>query len=137
MRRRPPRSTLFPYTTLFRSMCTAPHEIAAEAHAMFLETNLGDPGHFPGTARLERELLEDLKELLPAPAGAAGRYLPGGSEATRLAWCPARPRRERERREDLKERRHAPAGAEGRYLTGGSEANLLACYIAREKTGKR
>src|ERR1041385_2252855 len=72
------------------SMCTAPHEIAAEAHAMFLETNLGDPGHFPGTARLERELLEDLKELLHAPAGAEGRYLTGGSEANLLACYIAR-----------------------------------------------
>src|SRR5260370_30322203 len=29
MIRRPPRSTLFPYTTLFRSHCTAPGEVEA------------------------------------------------------------------------------------------------------------
>src|SRR5258708_11182135 len=32
MIRRPPRSTLFPYTTLFRSLCTTPC-ICASAHA--------------------------------------------------------------------------------------------------------
>lgn len=72
------------------SMCTAPHEVAADAHALFLETNLGDPGHFPGTARLEREVLDDLKALLHAPAGAAGRYLTGGTEANLLACYLAR-----------------------------------------------
>lgn len=72
------------------SMCTAPHEAAAEAHALFLETNLGDPAHFPGTARLEREVLDDLKELLHAPAGAEGRYLTGGTEANVLACYLAR-----------------------------------------------
>lgn len=72
------------------SMCTEPHEAAAEAHALFLETNLGDPAHFPGTARLEREVLDDLKALLHAPAGAAGRYLTGGTEANLLACYLAR-----------------------------------------------
>ncbi|HUR25520.1 MAG TPA: tyrosine decarboxylase MfnA [Candidatus Thermoplasmatota archaeon] len=72
------------------SMCTAPHEVAAEASAMFLETNLGDPGHFPGTARLEQEVLADLLSLLHAPAGAAGRYLTGGTEANLLACWLAR-----------------------------------------------
>jgi tyrosine decarboxylase / aspartate 1-decarboxylase len=72
------------------SMCTAPHEVAAEANALFLETNLGDPGHIPGTARLEREVLHDLKDLLHAPRAAAGRYLTGGTEANLLACWVAR-----------------------------------------------
>ena len=72
------------------SMCTAPQEAAAEAHALFLETNLGDPAHFPGTARLEQEVLADLKQLLRAPAGAAGRYVSGGTEANILACWLAR-----------------------------------------------
>jgi tyrosine decarboxylase/aspartate 1-decarboxylase len=72
------------------SMCTAPHEVAAEAHALFLETNLGDPEHFPGTARLEQEVLADLRRLLHAPDGAAGRYLTGGTEANILACWLAR-----------------------------------------------
>src|SRR5256884_8923920 len=43
MIRRPPRSTLFPYTTLFRS-----HEVATELGApldVFLVRKLGAPGH--------------------------------------------------------------------------------------------
>lgn len=72
------------------SMCTAPHEAAADAHALFLETNLGDPAHFPGTARLEREVLDDLRQLLHAPAAAQGRYLTGGTEANILACYLAR-----------------------------------------------
>lgn len=72
------------------SMCTAPHEVAAEANALFLETNLGDPAHFPGTARLEREVMADLKSLLHAPQAAEGRYLTGGTEANLLACWIAR-----------------------------------------------
>ncbi len=72
------------------SMCTAPHEVAAEAHALFLETNLGDPGHFPGTARLEREVLDDLLRLCHAPRGAEGRFISGGTEANILACYVAR-----------------------------------------------
>jgi tyrosine decarboxylase/aspartate 1-decarboxylase len=72
------------------SMCTAPHEVAAAAHAQFLDTNLGDPGHFPGTARLEKEVLADLLQLLRAPPGAAGRFLTGGTEGNLLAAYLAR-----------------------------------------------
>ncbi len=72
------------------SMCTAPHAAAHEAYAMFLETNLGDPGHFPGTARLEQEVLEDFKALTHAPAKGAARFLTGGTEANLLAMMMAR-----------------------------------------------
>lgn len=74
------------------SMCTEPHEVAREAHALFLETNLGDPGHFPGTARLEREALADVLSLLHAPAGAEARLVSGGTEANILACWLARER---------------------------------------------
>lgn len=72
------------------SMCTAPHEMAAAAHQRFLETNLSDPGHFPGTAALEEEVLQDLLQLMHAPAGAAGRLVSGGTEANLLACHLAR-----------------------------------------------
>ena len=74
------------------SMCTAPHEMAALAHARFLETNLGDPGHFPGTAQMEQEALADLLALLNAPAGAEGRFVSGGTEANLMACYLARER---------------------------------------------
>lgn len=72
------------------SMCTEPHELAAAANAMFLETNLGDPAHFPGAARLEREVLEDLRQLLHGPKSSQGRYVTGGTEANLLAAYLAR-----------------------------------------------
>ncbi len=72
------------------SMCTAPHDVARWAHDLFLETNLGDPGHFPAAAQLEREVLQDFTRLLHAPRGAGARYLTGGTEANLLALYLAR-----------------------------------------------
>lgn len=72
------------------SMCTAPHELALVAAAMFQETNLGDPAHFPGAARLEQEILADLAEMTGATGPAAVRYLTGGTEANLLACALAR-----------------------------------------------
>jgi len=46
------------------SMCTEPLPIAKRAHAMFLEANLGNPGYYKGTWRLERETLRILADLL-------------------------------------------------------------------------
>ena len=40
------------YKRVLSSMCTYPHEIAAYAHNMFLESNLGDSGLFPGTKEM-------------------------------------------------------------------------------------
>lgn len=71
-------------------MCTAPHAIAAEAHGLFLETNLGDPDHFPGAAGLEKELLEDFRLLLHGPKKAQARFLTGGTEANLMAMYVAR-----------------------------------------------
>ena len=36
------------HTYILSSMCTLPHPVAVKAHCMFMETNLGDPGLFPG-----------------------------------------------------------------------------------------
>jgi tyrosine decarboxylase/aspartate 1-decarboxylase len=46
------------------SMCTEPLPIARRAHSMFLEANLGNPGYYKGTWRLERETLRILADLL-------------------------------------------------------------------------
>jgi len=46
------------------SMCTEPLPIARRAHAMFLEANLGNPGYYKGTWRLERGTLRILADLL-------------------------------------------------------------------------
>ena len=48
---------------ILSSMCTIPPPVAVQAHTMFMETNLGDPGLFPGTASLERLLIQRLGTL--------------------------------------------------------------------------
>ena len=68
------------YRNILSSMCTPPHPVAARAHALFLETNLGDPGLFPGTAALEDLLVERLGTLMHHP-GAGGYATSGGTES--------------------------------------------------------
>ena len=53
----------YSYDRFFSTMCTLPHPIAVRAHDMFLETNLGDPGLFPGVAELEERVVQMLGEL--------------------------------------------------------------------------
>lgn len=72
------------------SMCTDPHPSARFASNLFVETNLGDPEHFPGTARLEQEALADCRDLVGAPRGAGARFLTGGTEANLYALYMAR-----------------------------------------------
>src|SRR3712207_8388761 len=45
MIRRPPRSTLFPYTTLFRSQCGLPKQMALELFKPFVMKRLVDLNH--------------------------------------------------------------------------------------------
>jgi tyrosine decarboxylase/aspartate 1-decarboxylase len=68
------------YDHVLSSMCSIPHPIAAKAHAMFLETNLGDPGLFRGTAALEEMLVERLGTLFHQ-SGAGGYTTSGGTES--------------------------------------------------------
>ena len=50
MIRRPPRSTLFPYTTLFRSVCTFSNAPLSELSAVkFLFGEIPARGHLPVT----------------------------------------------------------------------------------------
>ncbi|MGB0651798.1 MAG: tyrosine decarboxylase MfnA [Thermoplasmatota archaeon] len=88
------------------SMCTAPHELARAAHDLFLETNLGDPDHFPGIAALEKELLADFVALFCGPETAGARYLTGGTEANLLALYAARERGAGKRKVVLPESAH-------------------------------
>src|SRR2546426_12091454 len=93
MIRRPPRSTLFPYTTLFRSGChpldvdarlpdvVAPHDTPEIVHAflrtLFIEVfeqcqALGQPGPAGAGADKLRKQCQDL-ELVRAESGSAAR----------------------------------------------------------------
>lgn len=68
------------------SMCTAPHPLAEQAHVLFLEANLGDPGHFPGAHQIEQEYQRELLSLCGASVGRGGAQVTsGGSEANILA----------------------------------------------------
>ena len=62
------------------SMCTEPNKIAKEAHAMFVEANLGNPGLYPGTVALENELIRMTSSLLHGD-GISGLTVSGGTEA--------------------------------------------------------
>lgn len=68
------------YEKILTSMCTYPHEIAAYAHKMFLEANLGDSGLFPGAKEMEEEAVQMIGELL-GNENAFGYISTGGTES--------------------------------------------------------
>ncbi|NLD56897.1 MAG: tyrosine decarboxylase MfnA [Methanomicrobiales archaeon] len=65
---------------ILSSMCTLPHSVAVRAHCMFMETNLGDPGLFPGTTALEQLLVKRFCDLFHGPDGG-GYATSGGTES--------------------------------------------------------
>ncbi|MFX0099533.1 MAG: tyrosine decarboxylase MfnA [Candidatus Hodarchaeota archaeon] len=66
------------------SMCTYPHEFAKKVACMFPEKNLGDPGLFPGTASLEKEVVQMIGDMLGS-SRVVGNITTGGSEANIIA----------------------------------------------------
>jgi len=71
------------------SMCTEPLPVAQEAHAQFLEVNLGNPAYYKGTWRLEREVVKRLAEMLHERS-AGGFTISGGTEGNITALWLAR-----------------------------------------------
>jgi tyrosine decarboxylase / aspartate 1-decarboxylase len=71
------------------SMCTCPHPVGVEAYLMFLESNLGDPGLFPGTKAMEDEVITMFGELL-GKRDVFGHIITGGTEANLMAMRAAR-----------------------------------------------
>jgi tyrosine decarboxylase/aspartate 1-decarboxylase len=71
------------------SMCTRPHPFAQSLFCLNIEKDLGDPGLFPGTAQIEKEVTGMLSSLL-SYSGAAGNIVSGGTEANILALWAAR-----------------------------------------------
>ncbi len=71
------------------SMCTSPHPLAEKAYQMFFESNLGDSGLFPGSAQLEKEVIDQLATLLQSKS-ATGFIVSGGTEANLMAFLAAR-----------------------------------------------
>ncbi|MEM3086989.1 MAG: tyrosine decarboxylase MfnA [Halobacteria archaeon] len=78
------RARDLPWGRILSSMCTPPHPVAVRAHSLFLATNLGDHALFPGTRRLEQEVLAAYARLLGKP-GAPGTFTTGGTESNLLA----------------------------------------------------
>ena len=77
------------YDKIFSSMCTPAHPIALKAHQLFQETNLGDPGLFPGAAELEQRAVKIIADLLGYP-DAVGYLSTGGTESNIQAIRAAR-----------------------------------------------
>ncbi len=74
---------------ILSSMCTSPQAIAKTAYSRFIESNLGDPGLFAGSSELEKEVINQLLDLLNCPGGA-GSIVSGGTEANLTALWAAR-----------------------------------------------
>jgi tyrosine decarboxylase/aspartate 1-decarboxylase len=73
------------------SMCTRPLDIAKVAHGMFIEANLGNPGLYPGSKKLERELVGMQADLLHG-TNVTGHVGGGGTESNITALWIARNR---------------------------------------------
>jgi tyrosine decarboxylase / aspartate 1-decarboxylase len=71
------------------SMCTKPHPIAQKAYQLYLDSNLGDPGLFPGSSQLEKEVINQLASLFHGE-NCVGSIVSGGTEANLLALLAAR-----------------------------------------------
>jgi tyrosine decarboxylase/aspartate 1-decarboxylase len=74
------RSRDHKYDKFLSTMCAQPHPIAVKAHNLFLETNLGDPGLFPGVAELEHKAIRMMGELL-GRKDVVGYISTGGTES--------------------------------------------------------
>lgn len=83
------RSADVSYDRVLSAMCTRPHPIAARAHNVFMETNLGDAGLFPGTHELEQKVVGMLGSML-GDAGVHGYITTGGTESNIQAIRAAR-----------------------------------------------
>jgi tyrosine decarboxylase/aspartate 1-decarboxylase len=57
------------------SMCTIPPPIAQAAYQMFLSSNLGDGGLFPGSHQLENEVVGQLSNILHGKGSLASSFL--------------------------------------------------------------
>ncbi len=80
----------FSSSRILGSMCTAPHPLAQQAAALYMETNMGDPELFLGTKELEKRVLNMAADLLHAPPNYGGLFLSGGTESNLTALHIAR-----------------------------------------------
>ena len=74
---------------IINSMCTTPLPISLQAHMQFIESNLGNSGLYPGTMTLEKEVMEQLGQLMNG-ADIQGHIVNGGTESNIMALWIAR-----------------------------------------------
>ena len=75
---------------ILNSMYTTPHPIAVRAHMQFMESNMGNPGLYPGTAEMEKNVISMLKSLVNAGDDVTGHLTDGGTESNITAMWIAR-----------------------------------------------
>ncbi len=78
------------FSRILGTMCAKPEENLKRIYMDFLETNLGDPGKFPGTKEIEDKLTDMVLDLFNAPESAGCRVVSGGTEGNMLAVAIAR-----------------------------------------------
>jgi len=83
------RDSSFSDGKVIGSMCTAPLDLAKDAHMQFIETNLGNAGLYPGTCDLEKEVVDAMAGMLHGK-DLSGSIVSGGTEANITALWVAR-----------------------------------------------
>ena len=71
------------------SMCSEAHPFAKDIYCKFLDSNLGDPGLFKGTKKIEDMVINDIGNLLSGDK-VYGNIVTGGTEANMMAIRAAR-----------------------------------------------
>ncbi len=71
------------------SMYSTPPEIVLRVFFKFYQANLGNPGLYPGTVEMEREVIKFLNRLVSGSSGH-GQIVSGGTEANIIALWAAR-----------------------------------------------
>jgi tyrosine decarboxylase/aspartate 1-decarboxylase len=110
------------------SMCTKPHSLAKQVYIRYLEKNLGDPGLFPETSKIEQEAIQMMGSLLSNPK-AHGYIVSGGTEANILALWVARNLARGERREVI-----VPTSA---HISFDKAADLLDLKLIKVRLNKQ
>ncbi len=72
------------------SMYTSPPEIAIKAFIRFYQANLGNPGLYPGTVKMEQKVVKFLLKLTSGKPDFYGHIVSGGTEANIIALWAAR-----------------------------------------------
>lgn len=74
---------------VINSMCTTPLPISLKAHIQFIESNMGNSGLYPGTIALEKQVIEQLGQLMNG-TDISGHIVNGGTESNIMALWIAR-----------------------------------------------